>query len=171
MNISYIKAAIQSIVETQLSVTTIHANQNAPIPEKPFITLLLTVTEKIGHDEPVQTSDTEQTITGQREFEVNFQAFGDTAYQLMLDLQDAFEADTIRADLAAAGIVYVSNESVTNADTILDTKIEHRASMVVLFRTDSTKLYTNTIIEQVDVTQTVYNPDGTIADNSNYLIN
>ena len=170
MNITDIKNGLQSIIQTQSGVTTIFANQNAPVPDKPFITLLLTTTNKLGHDVSSQTSDTQETVTGQRELDVSIQAFGDTSYQILLDLQDSFESVGIRESLAAFGLVYVSNEAVTNADETLETTIEHRALMSVLFRTDSTKIYNNGIIEQVDTTHTIYNPDGSVADNQNYLI-
>ena len=170
MNLDDIKAKLQSVIQTFTSVTTIYANQNAPIPDKPFITLLVTVTNKIGHDEPVQVSDTQQEYAGQREFDVSIQCFGDTSYQTLLNLHDYFETALLRDSLATSGIVYVSNEGITNIDEILDTEIEHRASMNVLFRIDSTTLYDSGIIEQADVTQTIYNPDGTVANNDNYLI-
>lgn len=171
MNIGDIKTGLQAVLATTTGITVIFANQDGPIPDAPFATILITTINTPGHDEQLPTDAAGDTdFKGNRDFTLSFQVFGPNAYQYALDLAAALERPSTRELLYGYGIVYVNRENVTDLTEYLDTGFEERAGMDIFFRVSSIHSENTGLIEKVSGTAVYNKADGQPAVTENYTI-
>jgi hypothetical protein len=132
MNLSAIQAAIFQWVTSELSgETVVWADQAAPRPARPFVTLKLRGPFRdLGGDE-IRHTGTEGAfeIVGHRRFTVSVQTVGGNvavAQQLAIDLNTSLGKPSVLAALRAANISVSDEGDVQNLTAFLDTQFEAR---------------------------------------------
>ena len=79
ISLSTIKSGLYTWASTTSGLATIWSDQNAPQPDKPYLTLRIQGISSIGHDSLQAPEDTGATggVIGDREFVLFVQGFGD----------------------------------------------------------------------------------------------
>ena len=120
---------------TDSTATVIWAQQNAPFPKMPALTMRLYSVSSVSPDYVSMADNGGRTlITGNREFFCELQAFGGDALGRMEDLRMSLNLDTVKTALVKAGIVVVDTEPILNTSALNAPQIEDRASMDVRLR-------------------------------------
>jgi len=129
-----VSQAEASVAES--STPVIWTNQNAPIPELPFVTLQINSVIAIGDDItlPVDADTGLAKVVGTREFTLSMQTFGETAFELAENLSTSLDLWVVQNSLREAGIYIVNREPIGNVAALLDTQWEARCNLDVLFR-------------------------------------
>lgn len=144
---------LQNNASSDLSAI-IFANQNAPRPSYPFMTMHILSKEENEHADIPRPNDLGvTTISKTKNFTVSVQSFGPGSLDIMDDLRRTLEKVTVTQDLRSDGIAFIRVVSGVNdlSDTV-DTEFEERAGMDVQFRTTAIVTDTVGVIESVDVT-------------------
>jgi len=116
------------------------AEQNAPRPALPYITLNITGSEDkewptIG---PVDNSGNNEIIND-RDFTVSIQAYGPGAYDEINSLRNSLERVTVQQTLRGGGISFISTVAdVQDRTVVIGSKFEERYGFDALFRTSVT---------------------------------
>jgi len=134
------------------SITVIEANQNAPRPELPYITLLVTsvtVEEHANISSP--NSDGDASIENEAAVMCSLQCFADDAFSILSGLKLSLEKVTVKQNLRAVGLPYIRTLSeVSDISEVVGTNFETRASLDLEFRT------TLSVIDNIGVIESVY---------------
>lgn len=180
IDFSTIKTALITWAETETGLSpAIWSDLDAPQPydtealkTDAYIILRFTQTEQIAEDyeQPPPDAGGVSTIYGNREFTLFIEIKGKDALAEMNKLLDSFQKPTVRATLLESKIIYVDNFPIQNITGLDDTQFIERASMDVLFRTESVITDTVGIIEDVEVTGTIKNEEGVTIYNETVLI-
>jgi len=114
----------------------IWADQNAPRPAMPYLTLRITPSSPIGQDYQYSPKpDGTGKVTGNREFTLMIQHFGAGGYDAMEALGSSLERFTIQQMLNAGSLAYVQVLPTLDISMLVDTRFEERYSKDVIFRT------------------------------------
>lgn len=166
-------ATVEAAIETWVSGaapggwTVIFAEQNASVPEGPFISIRMGDIKALGAcDEEIYTTnvgmapnDLDVTETGMREFSVSLQAFqgkghtyGDTSPRAVLSaVRQALETPNVRSTMEATGLSPFDNrQPIRNVGAAADTIFEPRAVWECRFYIIEQVVATSTYIETVD---------------------
>ncbi|MCK5603480.1 hypothetical protein KAR91_16465 [Candidatus Pacearchaeota archaeon] len=161
-----IKVALHTWVSGQSGITTIWANQNAPQPATPYITLnIISGPVKIGGSDTMFWDDVNDVFVlgGERQFTLSIQSFGAGGLQAMSDLLTSTEIPPVITDsFTDNGLAVGNNPAITDLTQMLSTTFEERKSMDVIFYTmDNTEL-TMTYIESVELNAEITSDKGTL---------
>lgn len=107
----------------------IYANQNAPRPALPYMTMYLNNYRTRGRDQGLAVVDGKRQMLGHREFVVSLQSFGKGAFDSLARLGQLLEADTALEALNSTGIVVYEHSSVNDVSIFLEAGSEERASL------------------------------------------
>lgn len=115
-------------------------DQNAPRPALPYISGKVTLINPIGRDYTSSPSSSGIVSTiGNREFVLMLQAYGSSAFQILLEVQRATKRSTSLDALRLESVVIVDdNEGVKDISLLLDDRIESRAILDLRLRTIDT---------------------------------
>lgn len=145
MNYLDVQDAIYNWLSAELAPSTVmFADQDAPQPAvRPYATIKVLNVNRIGNNDIQGAPDGTgiATIKGHREATVSIQTFGPGAIQLLVDAQDSLNKWSVQQALRESGnIVFVSDEGIVNVSDLLETEIEERAALDMIFRyaTEST---------------------------------
>lgn len=118
------------------NVTVVEANQNAPRPALPFITVYQTGTALAEHSEiSAPDADGDAVIRNDAEIMISLQCFGENSKAIMDGVRISLERETIRRALRAAGLPYIRTlNGVTDNTETVGTRYEERAGMDLEFR-------------------------------------
>lgn len=159
MNIAQIKESIrQWILDNKDAsiLSVVYAQQNAPRPAKPYITLLVTpVTRKEHAHISAPNSSGEAIIENEAEIVASVQCYGDNALSLLDSLRNTLEKQTVRDALRGAGTPYIRTlNGVSDLTEQVGTNYEPRAGVDLEFRAVITVTDTVGVIEEVHGTAT-----------------
>lgn len=151
--------AIRQWVADQTDLTAIWLNPNAPRPGRPYATLQVTNSARVGRPwtGPVDAEGMAQ-VTFDRDVTISVQIYGSSAshdprqaFGIAEDLRDSLELTSVRAGLADDGWSFRGVELLTDAPQLLDTTWEPRAVFDVRFGTSKQLLDDLGLIETVDI--------------------
>lgn len=161
MIFSDIKAAIRLWVISVVPLETIFSNQNGNIPPNPFCTLLVMPISFLGHDEYSIDVNGDLLIKGHREIGLSVQYFGVNAIQNTLNLAESLEGNRSRELLLTDQIVFVNRTSgINDLSELLDTDIDERAGVDLLFRVPSFRIEAADVIDSVETEGELIKADG-----------
>lgn len=140
------------------NVTVIFANQNAPRPAKPYGTILIVSSIRVGQNDEQRSTDNygEMTLIGQRQMTVSLNIYGDGAMDYMETLQQSLSKFSVLQNYFGSAQISILNKSnIQNLTYLLETDFESRAQMDITigYAID----YTDDVglIEHVEVVGTV----------------
>ena len=172
-----IRDGIYTYVSTVSGLPTIWYHPNAPRPPLPYISLEIRNFEMINRDWIAYLDEDCFTyLSGDREFNLVVNAYGDDAITVLEKLQTMARSYDVQNLLLNYGIVYVNRLAMVNVAELLDTKWEQRYQLEMQFRvsnqgiTDPDKFEVGSI-ETVKGTGTIKKEDGTVAIQKDYEIN
>lgn len=145
-------------------VVAIWADQNAPRPARPYLTLEHSAFGRVGDDVAAAKASAAGVVnmTGNREFTFSIQAIGPGARSLLESVNTSIQKESAKAGLRTGGLVFVQSLSpIQNIPELLDSvDIEERASLDLLFRVAQT--YTDTVgaIDNAEFEPTIKAKDG-----------
>lgn len=130
----------KALVDWVRSITGFDANhvlwadQDAPRPSLPYALLKLLVFGKVGTDENrLRDDDLIVDIVGQRDITISLNTLGAQAFENMAALQNSLCLDAVRQDFNVANLAYASDTGPTDISQLLETVIEPRAQMDIVF--------------------------------------
>lgn len=161
MNITTIQDALYDFVDGVTTWPVIWAEQNAPAPDDPYLTLRLDSFSKIDQDDQTHANISGVvTVTGNREFILKVQAYGVGAIGQLTVLDSALELFTKLESLRKSSIVYVRSEGVTDLTDLVETRYRGRASLDIVFRIAENQTDTIGLIEKAEGEATYERPVG-----------
>lgn len=140
MNWTDLQKAMYDFINGLTTWTVAWSEESAPAPDEYHLMLRITGVPKVAQDGT--TFDTETgvlTITGNREFTLELQAYGAGAFALLTAIDSAVEKPSVLAGLREDGIVYVDSEPVQNLTYLIETRYRERAALDIRFRTAETQ--------------------------------
>lgn len=130
--------AIIDWIRDVMNITVIWDRPNIQRPDIPYITLAkVTPLTKIGRDDSREhVSGDTYNISGQRNFVLSVQAYGDDyfeAEEIMILLQNSLENPEHQETLRGAGLAIWEIGPVQDTSTELETGFEYRANIDITF--------------------------------------
>jgi len=129
----------------------VYADQNAPRPPRPFVTLRLTPLGTVGQSyigEP--DSDGVATILHDLELSCSVQAFGPCAMQITSTPLGSLERATVNDRFRSAGLAFIRDTAgILDVTALTGTEFEPRAQFDIEFRT------TGQILDDIGFIETV----------------
>jgi len=161
-DIMLLKKNMAGIISELTGVTTIIANQNAPRPEKPYITLRVSNINDIGSNESYGVNDDLLFLDRQQnEMTCLIQCYGDFSRdpidilkKLVYKLSNNYLSDQL---LHSKYIAYRYNNPIVDVSSLLDSNnIELRAAVDIVFGFAYTQGFINTyVIENVEIVENI----------------
>lgn len=150
-SIKDIKEAIYEWIKAYVpcDIQVIEANPNAKRPKTPYVTFLLKSFVKVGQDSIEFSSGTSYKIGGQRRLTCSIVIYGDNCQQMAFDLQASLETITGLDMLRRAGLAVWNEPSIADISMELDTGIERRMNLDVIFG------FGTSLVEDVGIIETV----------------
>lgn len=173
MNLNEVKEQVRVWAAANVAegVTVVFANQNAPRPALPYVTIHVTAMPEKEHASvgpPDENGDAE--IVNDLAPTVSLQAFGDGARDIMSGLRRSLDKVTVLQSLRAAGLPFIRDLSgVTDLSETVGTKFEDRAGLDLEFRAAGVVTDAVGAIESVEGTAT-HETGENIETNVNYQI-
>lgn len=166
------KVRTWAVANADAAVTeVIKANQNAPRPARPYITVLVTTTSQGEHsNEGAPDNDGVASIENELACMVSLQVIGNSAKTIMGNLRQSLEKTTVLTSLRATGLPFIRVlNGINDLTEQVGTQYEERAGMDLEFRTVAVVTDTVGVIESVEGTATHERPNGDSTD-LNYSI-
>jgi hypothetical protein len=171
INLSTVKTTLITWAATNSGLSrVILANQNAPRPTLPYLTILLTPFIAIG-DDYIYPPDVAgvRKIKGNREFTVTINAFGTNAINYLQLLINSLEKPSVLEYLRANGIVFIRKLAINDVTALLETVYEERSICDIQFRLGENFTDNNSWIDQVELVENYFD-DQSIIETNLYLI-
>jgi len=128
-----IQEKLYTVVNQVTDLTVIWANQNAPQPDTPYITLNITSINKTGFDD-LRYEDEKFNRCGLRKLNLSVQAYGNDALSALTTLKNSLETFTVEQALKEdTEIGIIESTDINNTTVLLDTVFEQRYSMDISF--------------------------------------
>lgn len=125
-------------VEVFKGIETIIENQNFSRPQKQYITILISPQTAVGMAAISRPDENGVSrIIGNREFTVFLQCYGTDSLQILSDLRDSLEKQSVISFLGQGGIYSATTLLLSDISELIDYKIEPRAALDLLFRASS----------------------------------
>lgn len=130
-----LKFAIYEWLSSELGITVIYADQNAPRPDKPYATIRIISENKLGGNDEGATVDDDgiQSFCGQREAAVSLNIYGEDAFDSMKLALNSLSKPSILEDFFYNDDIAILNKGdILNLTDVLETEFEERAQMDLL---------------------------------------
>lgn len=142
--------ADQSGLQVDKGIVSIIQDQNFPRPDNQYITILIGPQTRIGRAYTFRPDNAgTMEIVGNREFTVFLQAYGTDSMQILSDLRDSLEKQSVISFFCENEIANAETLLLTDISQLLDSQYEPRAALDLLFRTASV------ITDQVDLIEEI----------------
>lgn len=148
-----IEAAIMTWLNgLSLGGSIIWLDQNFPRPSIPYIGLRIQEIRNIHHDF-IDKPDTDgvATTNGDREIVLNVETFGETSLDIINTIRNSLEKYSVNAALADNGLSFKEADNVIDLSELLDTKIEKRYRLNIVFHARNIDTDNIGLIETVEV--------------------
>ncbi|OQY32030.1 MAG: hypothetical protein B6241_12450 [Spirochaetaceae bacterium 4572_59] len=127
--LSDIKLLIEAWVCGQFAGKVIWTNSDAPVPERPFITLALKTPKPLNR--PYQAGANKQGVISRyttQQFSITIHCYGEGANQSLFDLRESLDLLSVQKLLHASGASYLKDlMEVQDATSRTGTRYEERA--------------------------------------------
>lgn len=161
MILTTIQDALYDWMDAQTTWEIVHAEQNAPAPDTPYLTMRTTNIPKVGQDDRTSPNDSGiANITGNRELTLEVQGYGAGAIQELINLASSLEKQSVRASLRANNIAFVRTEPIQNLTYLVETHMVERGILEVVFRVAEEQTDDVGIIKKVTGDYTYKDPAG-----------
>lgn len=146
------------------SATVIFVQPDAPRPDLPYITIDVQGVDPVGFDEPAAITlgtdpDHSQEIQGDRTVNVEVNAYGSGAMDLVRELASSIWRRSVSQGLLADGLAARLPGPVNDLTGLLETSHEQRAQVSMVFGIREDYTDTVAVIEIVDGDGDVVHPD------------
>lgn len=156
VNIAAIEKALYDWVKAAISMETIFAHQNAPRPVGQFALVNLVQNTAIGHCESDLVRQGDDSIEVEYSHVYNLMAsinvFRGDAFSKVVALRDSICKITVKDDLWAAGLAFVTTSDVRDIPDVTDKNWEERAQIDFFFHIRSLEGETINEIKKVEIT-------------------
>ena len=133
INYNTVKTALFDWVTTQVPVgmPVILYQPNAPRPTIPYVTIYLNQTTQVNQDwsAPVTDENGVMDMKGDRQFNVQLQAYGGDPLTLLENLRTSLQKQTVLDILRASGIVFYQSLAINDITALVETEFEKRAQL------------------------------------------
>jgi len=155
-----LRAPVKSWITARTGFAAILKNQNSPQPAKPFCTFKFSSSEDI-HEDYIGAPDSlgVATICGNREFQLEVQAFGPGANTALCKLRDSIHLPSVRISLRLSGLVLVDAEPVIDITSLEDDSLVEKANCDLRIRIASSEADTIGAVESVEIAGSLQNID------------
>lgn len=174
IDLENIKSTIFSWLDGAVNLESnkiIFSDQDAPRPEKPYMTVKLQNFVALGH---AQLSDVDGnglgTFIGDREFTVSLQTFGENAFQYLDTALSSLARPNAQTALDAGFLAFVDHLTTNDITDALESGHEERAQMDLLFRIASVSTEDVGLIEKVEAASEMKDETGTVRVSTNLTI-
>lgn len=160
--------ASESGLEYFKGIDAILQDQNFPRPINQYISILISPLSGVGMAaRSVPDASGTVTITANREFTVFLQCYGTDSMQILSDLRDSVDKQSVISFFCDNEIANIDILLTTDVSQLLDSMFEPRASLDLLFRTASEITEQVTPMEEIqgigeyrdsDLTRTIQAP-------------
>ena len=142
--------------ENATGLTTIWEDQDSLRPIPPYATLKIVSIPSVGVDEIRQRQDeTMVDIVGYRRISVSSQVLGPNAMEIISCARLALSKQRVRDELEKADLHFQTSSDPQDLSQLLETIIEPRAQMDIIFGTHFTDEEDLSSIDSVEITGTV----------------
>lgn len=114
------------IVLVLSSIQVIFANENAPRPSLPYITILVAPFIKIGQANMIDETQGDRTVKYDEDFNVSIQYFGDDWRDVLQQLKDSLQLEQYKDYFTAEDIAIRDDTPISDISLQLDNTIEKR---------------------------------------------
>ena len=153
--ISSVRQDIRDWLAEVMDIEVIFANQDGPVPPRPYATVLVgsivnPVTDHLSHPD----DEEEYTQTGVRQFTVSVQVFADDAVDVLEELRSYIPTPEAINDLEGIETVCYNTSDVEDLTALSGTQYRTRASIDLFFRITVVKDRTleDGVMSEVDIT-------------------
>lgn len=154
------KPIIKSWIDTETSLTSIRAEQNAPQPAKPYLTFRLSSSIQVHEDAiGAPNSSGVAIISGNREFTLEVQGFGSGVLQVLSILLDSRNKPTINEYFTDNNLVLYDAGVILNITDLEESEYTERGSVEFFFRIGSEINDTIGLIESTEISGLFLEPD------------
>ena len=164
INFSQVRTSLYNWVIANIpeGMPAIYLYSNSPRPTVDYCSIYISSVVQIGWDytqDPTDDSGIAQ-MTGDREFTVQIQCYGDDPLTVLNNLRTSLQKQTVLDSLRAVGVVFANWFPVNDITALVDSRFEQRGSLDILFR--MADLYTDSlgVIDTVNVGEEIYDPAG-----------
>jgi hypothetical protein len=160
-----LKTAIYDWVSTETAITTIWANQNAPQPDTPYITLnIIAGPVKLGLDDDMvwDSVGAQFILAGQRRFTTSIQAYGNGSLSAMSNLLGSIDKPSVHDGLSTAKLAIANTPAIIDLTAMLSTAFEDRRGMDVEFYTVDNTAITLSYIDKTELEGFLTTPKGSV---------
>jgi len=138
---------------------------NSPRPSLSYVTLSMINFSQVGWDYiPRPDTNGDAAISGDREFTLRIECYGDGCFEALETIRSSLQKPTILDTLREDGIVFVTQNDITNVAALLDTEWEPRTSMDIFFRLAQTNPEVLGKIETVEIQEILSDGESDIYD-------
>lgn len=161
---------VKANIPSGMPVTMLY--ENAPRPTAPYLTLNIASITQIGWDWTPNPTNTAGSIslTGDREFTVQLQAYGGDPFSVMENLRTSLQKEVVLDTLRLNGIVFADWFPINDITELVETRFEKRTSMDVLFRIAQTDTETLGTIATVQLQEVFSDAEGSVIYDKTFLI-
>jgi hypothetical protein len=150
----------------------IYLYPNAPRPTVDYITLYIQSVVQIAWDYiqgPLDDSGISQQV-GDREFTLQINAYGGDPITILNTLRTSLQKQSVLDSLASNGLVVVDWLAINDVTELVDSRMEQRAAMDILFRIADIYNDDPGVIDTVSLEEVFKNPAGTVVYDETFLI-
>lgn len=167
--VAAIKKALYNWLKEELKDTAVGPekivwlDQDAPRPSRPYVGMrVLAGPVQVGDDEEREVSPGIVNVTGNRTLTFTVSVYGSDSYEIACKLHSSTSKKTVQGALySTGGLSVVERQDVQNVTTKLDTKNESRFEFDTVFGCVSSVHDEVGVIEDVEVTNEIPDPDST----------
>lgn len=133
-------------------ILVIFADQNAPRPNEPYITIKDLSVNMLGHRNYLAPDNTteERIVKYEDEIPVSFQSYGNNTINNLQLLKESLQRESVMYDLINMNIAVRREESIRNVSSLVDSTIEKHWSYEVTFGIANTFTENTGIIESTE---------------------
>ena len=152
--------------------TVVFSDQNAPRPNKSYISMKILSIIDIGQRDARLPADVngDSEFVGNKEFTLSMQCHGTDALNILSTLKDSLNAPTELQTLRDNGVVFVDQLLFTDITALLETIWEERGQLDLLFRTVSTSTHNVGIIERVNIDGDYLDANGDVSIDNSFTV-
>lgn len=159
-----LRAPIKSWITARTGLLAIVKEQNSPQPAKTYCTFKFSSSEKV-YEDSISAPDAlgVATICGNREFQLEVQAFGPGANTALCKLRDSIQLPSVRISLRLSGLLIIDAEPIIDITSLEDNSYIEKANCDFRCRIASSETDTIGAIEAVEIDGSLRNVDNSTA--------
>jgi hypothetical protein len=158
MTYTQLRSNIILWIAEAVGVTVIRANQSAPRPDPPYISVNITSMDSIGMgDYSLADTNGDQTITQDITLSISVQGYGPTVIDELQKIRAYTLSQAGEESLNTKGMVFMSDNGIRENTVTIDITTEERFLYELFINTAIQDIENTSYIETVDITDNIIN--------------